>query len=190
MRARLCALILVLGALALPAEAAAQGLGDTAARERDRRAKKAAAQKKEPAPVFTNDDLGEGPDASASGKGNAAGAATPAVPSESPPQRRSDDRGERPSQEQPYVNAVNAAQNHVNGVETRIRQLGDKLNPMSGSFIYGPTGSNNANEEAQVRAELTRAEAELNQARQDLASAQQALADFRRGRAPGPPDAR
>ena len=53
---RLGLLSLVLLALLLPAAAAAQGLGDAAVREREKREAKPAA----PAKVFTNDDLPEG----------------------------------------------------------------------------------------------------------------------------------
>jgi hypothetical protein len=55
---------------------------------------------------------------------------------------------------------------------------------MSGSFIFGATGSNDANEDLQVREEMRQAEARLVEARQALAAANQALQDFRQGRAP------
>jgi predicted nucleic acid-binding Zn-ribbon protein len=77
--------------------------------------------------------------------------------------------------ERPYRDAVSDAQSKVASLEARIKELGEKLNPMSGSFIYGATGSNSANEEAQVRDQLRQAEAELPEARQQLADATRAL---------------
>jgi predicted nucleic acid-binding Zn-ribbon protein len=58
---------------------------------------------------------------------------------------------------------------------------------MSGSFIYGASGSNSANEEAEVRDQLNQAEGELNAARQAVVTANQALQDFKQGRASAPP---
>jgi type II secretory pathway component PulM len=56
---------------------------------------------------------------------------------------------------------------------------------MSTSFIYGSQGSGSANEEAQVRTELSQAQSELDEARQQLVAASQALQDVRQGRPPG-----
>jgi cob(I)alamin adenosyltransferase len=72
----------------------------------------------------------------------------------------------------------------VSQVEARIQEFQAKLNPMSTSFIYGSQGSNSANEEAQVRAALTRAEAELAEARRALAAANESLEGARQGRPP------
>jgi cob(I)alamin adenosyltransferase len=88
------------------------------------------------------------------------------------------------AQERPLLDAITSAQSTVSSVEARIKELGDKLNPMSGSFIFGATGSNDANEELQVREQMRQAEAQLVEARQALAAANQALQDFRQGRAP------
>jgi F0F1-type ATP synthase membrane subunit b/b' len=188
MSARLSAFMVGLAFL-VPAGAAAQGLGDTAAREREKRAKQAAAKKKEPARVFTNSDLGEGEsgDTQASGKQGKGSSTAPRSPEtsqeasgtneESREEARESER--RPS-DQAHQARVTEAQSRVSGLEGRIKELGDKLNPMSGSFIYGATGSNSPQDEAQVRADLTQAESELVQARQELAAAQQALEDFRR----------
>ena len=55
---------------------------------------------------------------------------------------------------------------------------------MSTTFIYGASGSNSANEEAEVRSQLQEAEGELREARMALTAANQAMEDARRGRAP------
>jgi hypothetical protein len=181
MTARRTWTVLALLALALPAGAAAQGLGDSAAQERAKRAKQAP-EKKGDAKVFTNEDLSAGrpPDAKASG---AAAASAPApeatggggeVPAEP----------DRLAEEQPYIQAIRSAQEQVASVQARIQELSAKLNPMSGSFIYGSGGSNSANEEAQVRAALSQAEGQLLAARQALAAANENIQDFRRRRTP------
>jgi hypothetical protein len=170
--------IAVLGllAVALPALGAAQGLGDVAAREKARRAKQAKAEPK----VFTNQDLDGGRPPSATGSGDA-GAAAESGSEASPAEPAPDDRM---AQERPLLDAITSAQTNVSAIEARIKELGDKLNPMSGSFIYGPTGSGDANEEARVRDEMRQAEAQLVEARQALAAANQALQDTRQGRSP------
>ncbi len=66
-----------------------------------------------------------------------------------------------------------------------MRQLSEKLNPMSVSYIYGAGGSNDANEELRVRAELREAESQLQAARQALVTANQNLQGARQGRPPG-----
>lgn len=274
MSARSSALALGLAFL-VPAGAAAQGLGDTAAREREKRIKDAAATKQEPARVFTNDDLGEGrkpgdpariaywwgkvnqhrqagrwvsdpdgvsgasidkleycrkwfpgtvavrpyqtetiagwkeagnvgsysnevtsdecviPAESASSKGSARASRSSETRPESREtnqesrganaSRESNEDGEgRASPAQSFEARVAAAESRVSGVEQRVKQLTDKLNPMSGSFIYGATGSNDPQEEARVRTALTQAQNELIQARRELTEARQALEDFRR----------
>jgi len=174
-------------ALLLAASASAQGIGDTAAREKARRqSAKEQAKKPEPAKVFTNDDLAEGrppgqktdesAPSSSSGldENQPQGAAAPAQPIpgvESPA-----------GQEKPLLDAVSAAQARVTTAQTKVQQLADKLNPMSVSYIYGAGGSNDANEELRVRAEMRDAENELQQARQDLAQANRALQNSRQGR--------
>jgi hypothetical protein len=176
MSARRVATVLGLLALALPALGAAQGLGDVAAREKAKRAQQAKAEAK----VFTNEDLDAGRPPSTTGSGEPAGVpesgSAPAEPS-------GEDRAQG---ERPLLDAVTAAQASVASSEARVKELGDKLNPMSGSFIYGATGSNDANEELRVRAEMQEAEARLLEARQALAAANQSLQDFRQGRAPSP----
>ena len=190
MNPRLCGIPMVLAVSALAASAAAQGIGDTAARERAKRAKEAAARKAEPARVFTNDDLKEGEEKKASSEaGQDAAPPPPPPPIESRPPSN-EGRREQMASDRPFLDAVSAAENQVRALEARIQELGNKLNPMSGSFIYGPTGSNSPNEEAQVRAELTQTEAGLVRAREGVAQAQRALEDFRRGRTPGPPHPR
>ncbi len=169
---------LALLCLAVPGRVAAQGLGGAAARERDRRAKEAQAKKRGEGKVFTNEDL-------------AGSSPPPATDSEMHPEAsRADDREDREDRraaEQPFLDAVSGAQSRLSALERRIQELQSKLNPMSGSFIYGASGSNSAAEEADARAELSGAEGKLAAARQDLATALQALQDVRQGLIVNPP---
>ena len=161
--------------LAWPCLGAAQGLGDVAARERQRR--QAASGKTPSARVLTDADLNEG---RPPGQKEAPATAAPSegqLTVEAPPSTVVDSD----AQLRPFVDAVNKAKAGVEQQEARIRELGAKLNPMNTSFIYGATGSNSANEEAQVRAAMGQAEAELAQARQGLNAANQALSDASRG---------
>ena len=168
-------LLLGVLALGLPARGAAQGLGDAAARERARRD---GARKPEVARTFTNEDLSAGrpPGAAAAESAAAPDGGAPAATSDEPPEES------RRTQEAPFIAALEDAQGQVASIEARVKGLQDKLNPMSGDFIYGATGSNNANEEAEVRQQLTEAQAQLLEARQAVTASAQALADFRQGR--------
>ena len=165
--------------LALAAPLAAQGLGDTAAREKAKRSAKPPA-KTEPAKVFTNEDLAAGrpPGTKPDSGGSEAPPPLPDSNGEAPPPSGED----RLAQERPYLDAINVANSEVTRIETLIRQLSDKLNPMSLSYIFGAGGSNDANEELRVRAELTEAERSLAAARQEVAAANKNLQDFRQGR--------
>lgn len=176
---RAAAAVCLLALAAAPS--AAQGLGDTAARERAKRAAEAK-KKKEPPKSFTNEDLeaGRPPGTKpAEGAGEApaptGGEEAAPAPVEAPLER-----------ERPYLDAVSSAQQALTAAETRVKAISDKLNPMSVSYIYGAGGSNDANEELRVRAELTQAESDLQAARQALATANQNLLAARQGRAPGP----
>jgi hypothetical protein len=173
--------VLALVVLAVPGWLAAQGLGDAASAERAKRVK-AGAKKADETRVFTNDDLDKGrpPGAARTGQESPA-AAAPAEGeggvSDEPPSVE-----DRFADERPLLDALTAAQSRVSTVEARIQELQAKLNPMSGSFIYGAFGSNSANEEAEVRSELRQLETDLADARQEVAAATEALARARRGR--------
>lgn len=181
----LLALTLSLG---LAGVASAQGLGDTAAHERERRAKEEK-QKKEQKPerVYTNDDLEKGRPPGE--KESDSGSSSPSGPSSS------ESSSEGPSGAPPvpdmagsnrrYIEDVRAAQERVTSIEKQIQQANAKLNPMSTDYIYGSSGSNDANEELRVRQELSDLQQRLVQARQDLARANQALANARQGRGAG-----
>jgi hypothetical protein len=176
-------LTLLLGLLlAGPCLVSAQGLGDAAARERQKRAAQEGSGKAAPKKVLTDADLAEGrppADASKPSSGSSASASSESHTSvEASPSTVVDSDASL----RPYVDAVTKAQARVEEQEARIRMLGAKLNPMSTSFIYGATGSNSANEEAQVRAAMGQAEAELSAARKALSAANEALQDSRRGR--------
>lgn len=177
---RAAAAICLVGLVAA-APSAAQGLGDMAARERSKRAAEAK-KKKEPPKSFTNEDLEAGRPPGTKPAESAVEAPAPTgvgppggAPVEAPLER-----------ERAFLDAVTAAQQTLTSAETRVRALSEKLNPMSVSYIYGAGGSNDANEELRVRAELTQAESDLQAARQALATANQNLLAARQGRAPGP----
>jgi hypothetical protein len=170
--------------LLLVAPTSAQGLGDTANKEKAKRAAKAQ-EKKDPAKSFTNEDLvagrppGAKTESSSGGEGQSLSETKPA-PAEAPAPVE-----DKAAQERSYLDAITAAQQSVTAAETKVRALSDKLNPMSVSYIYGAGGSNDANEELRVRAELRDAETQLQGARQALVSANQNLQNARQGRAPG-----
>jgi hypothetical protein len=167
--------------LALPGWLAAQGLGDAAAAERAKRAKQAGAKKTDETRVFTNADLDKGrpPGAERAGSESPASAAPAEGEGGSSDEPSVQDRF---ADERPLLDALTAAQSRVSTLEARIQELRSKLNPMSGSFIYGAFGSNSANEELAVRSELQQAETDLPGARQEVAAATEALARARRGR--------
>ncbi len=171
------ATIVGLLAVALPGSGVAQGLGDAAARERARREKLEQTKK---APVLTNEDLDKGRPPGTAAEGASSAAESGEAPRESPPVE------DRFAAERPYLDALKEAQTRASQLESRIQELGAKLNPMSGSFIYGATGSNSANEEAEVREQLRQAESELTEARQAVQTANQALQEFRQGRSAPP----
>ena len=183
MTARRVATVLGLLAFLAPVVAAAQGLGDVAARERAKRAKQEEGNKASKAKVITNEDL----DASRPpGAAPTGGQGASAPPESRPDTPTTPPLTDRLADERPYLDAIQAAQTRLANIEQRIQELRSKLNPMSGSFIYGVSGSNSANEEAQVRAQLSQAEGELNEARQAVVAANQALQDFKQGRSPAP----
>ncbi len=178
MNARLMLGLLGLLGFVLVSASAAQGIGDTAAREKAKRA-----QSKKTAKAFTNDDLEAGrPPGQKKEEGEGQTAPQAASEPEILQPMRDDSRGEA---ERAYLDAVRAAEAEVKSVEDRIRELSGKLNPMSLSYIYGSGGSNDANEELRVRDELRQAEAQLVAARQSVVTANRNLQDARAGRPVG-----
>ena len=171
-RAGLGLLLLV---LAFPCLGAGQGLGAVAAREKARRTVDSG--KKGEGRTFSNDDLEKGrPPGSTEG-------ATAAAPAGDAGAARAPEAAPEPDRnavEKPLLDAISAAQERVAAVEQQIRDLSDKLNPMSVKYIYGAAQSGDAaGEEARTRQELSEAQVQLQQARQALAEAQQALRDGR-----------
>ena len=165
-------------ALAAPAASRAQGLGDTAAREREKRAKEPKDDKADPARayVYTNEDLEEGRPPGETRNEPSAAAGTSAYRSSSSRSREESDSGsERGGDQRQQLEALKEAQARVSSLEARIREAGSKLNPMSTDYIFGASGSNNPNEELQVRQELSSLQAQLTAARQELARANEGL---------------
>jgi hypothetical protein len=170
--------------------ARAQGLGDVASRERQKRE---AQKSHEPGRAYGNEDLpGQSADKTGKKKDEAAPAGTSAAPPVAPSGEDSaDDAGSvfaaRKQRVADAEAAVRSAQAMVDGIESRIRQLQDMLNPMSPSFIYGATASGDmANAEARAREELRQSETRLAEARKALAAANQELEDAQLGRMPSP----
>lgn len=181
--------LLALVVLGMPAVLAAQGLGDFAARERARRATEAKAEKVDPLPVYTDDDLKAYRPADAEDDGddedNAGGSEEgQSGENESPEDRERDERRQadrqrvrgRSDPNRAQRDEASRAQSEVDQIEARIRVLNGKLNPMSRDYIYGQAQSvDAANEEIQVRQELSNLEGRLGDARQDLVEAQSEL---------------
>jgi hypothetical protein len=154
--------MILLLALTIPASSAApQGLGDAAARERARREKQAKAG--DAGNSFSDADLERGKPAHAKEAGGAKEKATePAAPSQ--PASSSEPESE-PTPPPP----ADPAPSRIPELEARIKALQEKLNPMSGSYIFGPFGSNDPTEEPRAREELQQLEAELAKAREEAA---------------------
>jgi len=183
--------LLVACVLALPWPVAAQGLGDAAAREKERRTKEAQAGGKKAEPTsYTNDDLPGSKEPSKKEEGKEAAPA--ARPSRERPAEESSPGplAERAAAEREYEGKVDAAQKEMDALDARVRDLQAKLNPMSTTYIYGATGAV-AEDELRVRNELRDTEARLAAARQALETAKNELSEFRLGRrSPPPPDLR
>jgi hypothetical protein len=178
--------------LLAPGLVLAQSLGDAAARERQKRA---AAGTRPPARVLSNDDL---PKEGGTAPASAQAASSTAPVSQPSRQGDPDQRGQggeagegtpREARLKQAQAAVDAARAGVGAAEERVKELGDKLNPMSPSFIYGSVQTGDAvGEEARTREALKAAEAQLADARDTLVKASQAYENVRLGRDPASPD--
>jgi len=178
-------LVLLVG-LALPALVAAQGLGDAAAREREKRVRE---KKPATAQVYTNDDLeaGRPPESEGEGESSDGGSSSSSESGggESSSRAGREEREPLPDRlaaDRPYIEAVRTAQSEVASIEDQIRQANARLNPMSTDYIYGASGSNDPNEELRLRQELTELQARLVDARRAVATANEALRSHREGR--------
>jgi chromosome segregation ATPase len=178
-------LLLVLLAFLVPGLAGAQGLGDVAARERQKR--EAAGTRAKPR-VLSNDDLKKeeaGKPASQSDASPQSTAGSDQSTQEPEPSARVE-AAERQAQIAQAQANVDNARTAVVAAEERIKELGNKLNPMSPSFIYGASRTGDAaGEELRTREELRQTEAQLAQARDALARAEQVYEDVRLGRPAG-----
>jgi chromosome segregation ATPase len=167
---------------------AAQGLGDAATKERQKRQAKPPAEKSR---VLTNEDLPR----SGGGETSAPAAAAEPAPDQTgsyQAQRERTSDGEDESK-QARIDAAKTraddARAEVASAEQRLKDLRDKLNPMSTSFIYGQANNvDQANEELRTRAEITEAEAQLAAAREALVKANQDYDDALQGRPAPPPE--
>jgi len=182
--------------LTLPAAVAAQGLGDTAARERVRRESESQDTKADTRPVYTNNDLkvyrpaggendendGDNGDEGNGGNDGDEGDTVAEREARAEEQRsRSRVRG-RTDPNRAQRDEAGRAQSEVDQIEARIRRLNGRLNPMSRDYIYGQAQSvDAANEELQVRQELSELEERLRDTRQDLVEASEELSNADRG---------
>ena len=180
--------LLVALVLALPGLALAQGLGDAAAREKQKRQ---TTPKSKTTRVITNDDLRKDqPDKKAEGQGASPAQESGSAPSPSNSQAERESRSHTASESDSRQQAIDQAQAQVESArsaviaaEARVKELGDKLNPMSPSFIYGQAQTGDAaGEEMRTREALRAADAELAGAREGLIQANKNLEDVRQGR--------
>jgi hypothetical protein len=176
---RVLALLVVFPLLA--GLASAQGLGDAAAKERQKRHEERGKQPR----VYDNQDLDEGKPAKKPGTSTEeAASATP--PAEAP---EDDDRRAIDADHARVVEAeaqLKAAEDNLAALQSRKKAAEDKLNPMSPSFIYGAAASiDAAGEEMRTKEELQKIEAELPEAQKAVDQARKALDDARSGRVTG-----
>jgi hypothetical protein len=176
--------------LVLADAAFAQGIGDVAARERQRREE--LKRTRPPVRVFGNEDLPQSePETDA--KKNAEPSTAPASPAGSASGSQEggspDDAASVMARRQERIaeaeGAERAARAEVEQIEARIRELQDMLNPMSTRYVYGAASSGDAaGAEARARSELQQSETRLVEARKALAAATAAAEDARLGRLP------
>lgn len=193
------ALLVALAVLAVPAFAAGQGLGDAAARERERRAKTEPKREESPK-VYSNADLitsrpagqrtateADAGDESrptrsqgAAQEGGVPQAAAGAAAAQEP--SASELLEQRARREREFEAAIEAARERVVELERRMTELMQRLNPASTTFIYGPGGTLDLTEEGRIRAELKDMPGRIEAARRLVTVAEDALVDFRNGR--------
>jgi hypothetical protein len=192
MRALGCRALLVALVLALPGLALGQGLGDAAAREKQKRQ----TTKSKTTRVLTNDDLrkdepdkdkkAEGQGASPALESGSSGSSTPSQAERESRQPAGASEGDTQQQAlEQAQNQVDSARSAVIAAEARVKELGDKLNPMSPSYVYGQANAADATgEEIRTREALKAAEAELAGVRDALVQANKNFEDVRLRRKP------
>lgn len=179
-------LLWALALFCLPTALAAQGLGDHAAREKQRRE---AEKKAEPASeyVYTQHDLeqyrpvdsddDEDDEGDPDGDGEGATSANDEIDEELRRMRAQRVRG-RNDPNRAQRDEASRAQSEVDQIERRMRELNGKLNPMSRDYIYGEANTGSAaNQELEIKQELAELQDDLRQAQQDLVDANAELAN-------------
>jgi DNA repair exonuclease SbcCD ATPase subunit len=149
----------------VPGGVLAQGLGQAAAQERDRRDKLSREGKTAAGRVFTNDDL-KGRD------GGTKEAATPTL-SQDPPARS--EGGTEATQAALWQKRADKARGSLNqtkgrqsSIEARIAALRQELNPMSPSYVLDP------NRFLRIQEQIRQAESELADVEKQAQTAQEA----------------
>ncbi len=183
---------LLLLSFLVPGLAAAQGLGDVAARERQKR--EAAGPRAKPR-VLSNDDLRKEeagkPASQADADAPESTSSSHQATREQEQSPQDDEAAARQAQTAQAQAEVDSARAAVVAAEARVKELGDKLNPMSPSFIYGAAQTGDAGgEEIRTREALRQAQAQLAQARDALVRANRSHEDVRRGRPAGSSESR
>lgn len=169
---------LLLVVLLSPALASAQGLGDAARRERQKRVTEPS--KQDPR-IYDNDDLNAGKPATKPGEPAAAAPSTPPAPA--PDEPSADDAREAQMLERVAAAEKRLAEAEVSleTAKARVQQLKDKLNPMSPSFVLGAASAGMAapGAEMRVREELQQAEADQIEVQKTVDDARRALDEAR-----------
>jgi hypothetical protein len=190
------ALMAALALLALPVLASAQGLGDAAKSERDRRAK-AGQPTQEPGKVYSNEDLNKGRPPADSKDGAQTQSQPPSASSGNQPALETSVEPsatelieQKANREKEFEAAIDAARARVAEIEKHMNELAARLDVRSTTFVHGAGGSLDVNEEARIRAELAEQPARLEAAKRAVAAAEEALVDFQNGRADAVPGGR
>jgi cytoskeletal protein RodZ len=169
--------LVVLAVLGLSAASFAQGLGDVAAREREKRKAATTGDKR----VYDNADLDEGrPPGEKKEEATASSAAKGAAPAEEAGAAQSPEEAQR-ARVHDAEETVRAAEQEVARLEARQQELQDMLNPMSIKYVYGQARSIDATaEEQRLKEELAGMPARIESAKKAVLDAQSALAEARR----------
>jgi hypothetical protein len=167
--------LFVLAVLGLSAASFAQGIGDVAAREREKRKAAAAGEKR----AYDNFDLDEGRPPGEK-KGEDAAASTGGAPPAEASGAQSPEDAQR-ARVREAEERVQSAEKEVARLEARQQEIQDMLNPMSVKYVYGQARSVDATaEEQRIKDELAAIPARIENAKKAVLDAQSALAEARR----------
>jgi chromosome segregation ATPase len=166
-------LVIFLALTLVPGPLLAQGLGQAAAQERERRDKLAKEGKAAPARSFTNEDLkGKG------GSSKEAGA-SPAAPASASSREGSDGEGSEAAKARGWQQRADQLRARVDqakarqvSIESRIGQLRQEMNPMNPNYVLDP------NRFLRIQDQIRQAESELESVKSQIQAAQDAWSQF------------